>query len=339
MIKLNLNATTPEQKKIKLYLENNVSEMLADKINNGVQIVKDDKMLLSKKDLDGFMDFANDEARKLAEKGSKYACINDDTVYGWAIHYFEENSIEGKLYNADGTEYKAKTSVKGTTVTTIKKPEPQPKPQLSIFDMANNTAESAEITEQADDNELIENANDEVDGETENADYTPEELEEIYGEENAEPEPQQVKQFYQCYLNIQEMYADSIIAYRLGDFFEIYGKNAELLADELNLTLTGRDVGLKSRVPMIGLPYHAIDAYIPKITGKGYKIAVVEPQGEIVTYTAEIKSEQQTENVSYASASTEEDITLMREREIARAFDKNALIILSDLLGDCFIME
>lgn len=51
------------------------------------------------------MKFAENEARKLAEKGANSACVEDSVVYGWAIHYFEEDSIEGKLYNEDGTEY------------------------------------------------------------------------------------------------------------------------------------------------------------------------------------------------------------------------------------------
>lgn len=154
MKKLNLKATTQPQKVIMAYLEQNVSDMLADKINNGVQVEKDGKTLISKKTLDGFMRYATEEARKIAEKGSNYACISDDVVFGWAIHYFEEDSIEEKLYNEDGTEYaKAKTSApkKTTKKADVKKPEhkPEPKPlkkpatpkkiislnQVSIFDL------------------------------------------------------------------------------------------------------------------------------------------------------------------------------------------------------------
>ena len=105
MIILNLPATTKEHKVIKDYLENNVSEILAHKINNGVKIIKDGKTLINKKDLNGFVKYATGEAQKQAEKGSTGAFVEDDTVYGWAIHYFEENSIHGTLYNEDGTEY------------------------------------------------------------------------------------------------------------------------------------------------------------------------------------------------------------------------------------------
>ena len=68
MINLNLETKGKEQEIIKHYLEENASESLAHKINNGTQIVKDTKLVINKKDLDGFMRYASDEAKKLAEK-------------------------------------------------------------------------------------------------------------------------------------------------------------------------------------------------------------------------------------------------------------------------------
>ena len=106
MPKLNLEAKNETQKIIKDYLEKNVSDMLAEKINNGVRIHKDGKTLINKKTLEECMEFAIKEAQKLTEKGARAACIQDSVVFGWAIHYFEEDSIEGTLYNEDGTEYK-----------------------------------------------------------------------------------------------------------------------------------------------------------------------------------------------------------------------------------------
>ena len=105
MANLNLNATNEPQKRIKEYLEKSASDVLADKINNGVLTEQDGQMLVNKKTLDGFMKFATEEARKIAEKGSMCACVDSDTVFSWAVHYFEEESIIEKLYNADGTEY------------------------------------------------------------------------------------------------------------------------------------------------------------------------------------------------------------------------------------------
>ena len=106
MIKLNLQATTPEMEVLKTYLEENASETLAGKINSGVKIQKDGKTLINKKTLETFMEYAHDEAKKLVAKGARYACIKDDIVFGWAIHYFEEADIIGTLYNEDGSEYK-----------------------------------------------------------------------------------------------------------------------------------------------------------------------------------------------------------------------------------------
>ena len=126
MKQLNLNATTEPQKAVKAYLEQNASDVLADKINNGAMILKDGLTLINKKTLDGFIKYATSEAQKMAEKGSHCACVQDDVVFGWAIHYFEEESIEEKLYNLDGTEYSKvvempiKKAEKKTTASKIK---------------------------------------------------------------------------------------------------------------------------------------------------------------------------------------------------------------------------
>lgn len=93
MIKLNLTPQNKQEELILTYLQNNASETLADKINNGTPFEKDGKPLINKKTLSGFMKYACNEARKIAEKGASSACVDDATVYGWAIHFFEEESI------------------------------------------------------------------------------------------------------------------------------------------------------------------------------------------------------------------------------------------------------
>lgn len=130
-MKLNLTAHNPAEEAIKAYLEQNASEALAEKINNGTPITKDGKQLINRKDLDGFMKYAETEARKLAEKGARFACVDHNTVFGWAIHYFEEEAIVGELFNLDGTPYTAekkapapKTAKPGTKA----EPKPTPKP-------------------------------------------------------------------------------------------------------------------------------------------------------------------------------------------------------------------
>ena len=134
-MKLNLEAKTQAEQKIKAYLEANASEILAQKINHGVRIQKDGKTLLNKKTLAVFLKYACDEAKKQAEKGAQSACIEDAVVYGWAVHYFEEDSIEGTLYNEDGTAYKEPMSKPVPVSTKYEPPKPKSKPQMSIFDM------------------------------------------------------------------------------------------------------------------------------------------------------------------------------------------------------------
>ncbi|MBO5440273.1 MAG: hypothetical protein J6A53_06430 [Clostridia bacterium] len=121
-----LETKTKEQELLKAYLEGNASETLIDKINNGVKIVKDGKTLISKKTLETFMSYATEQAKKQAEQGAKCAMVEDAIVFGWLIHYFQEDSIEGILYNEDGTEYKP--TVKKKEV----KPKAEPKPKSNV---------------------------------------------------------------------------------------------------------------------------------------------------------------------------------------------------------------
>ena len=149
MIKLNLETNKKEYEIIKEYLENNVSEELADKINNGVKIVKDNKTLINKKTLDTFMKYACEEARKLAQQGANYACIEDKTVFGWAIHYFEENELEGKLYNEDGTEYKPEIKVTNVPKPTLKPKQENKQPTLfELMDLSTKKDENVENIEE-----------------------------------------------------------------------------------------------------------------------------------------------------------------------------------------------
>lgn len=80
----------------------------------------------------------------------------------------------------------------------------------------------------------------------------------------------------QHYMDIKEKYPDTIVFYRLGDFYEMFFEDAKLVSRELELTLTGRDCGLSERAPMCGIPYHAVDAYLSRLIEKGYKVAICE---------------------------------------------------------------
>ena len=282
MITLNLKTTNKQEEIIKQYLENNATDSLADKINNGVKVQKDGKDLISKKDLEGFFKYATEEAQKLVEKGARSAMVEENIVYGWAMHYFEEDSILGKLYNEDGTEYKPVKKVTKTTTTTkptttyvppVKKPEPQ----ISLFDFLTPKTETKqeEVAEPVVETEEEPTEDDIADAMAElDKEQSKQENEPI--EDMGEP----ISPIYMRYLKVQIKYPDYIIAYRLGDFYEVFGDNAKIVANELDLTLTGRDMGVQERVPMIGFPYHVAEKYFKKITEIGSLVVV---DGENVT--------------------------------------------------------
>lgn len=261
-MELNLKANTPSEQKILEYLQNNASETLADKINNGTPFEKDGKPLNNKKTLSGFIKYACDEARKLAEKGANSACIDDATVYGWAIHYFEEESIEGTLYTLDGEEYKPVTKTKNTqksTYTPTSTPKQQNQ-QASLFDIISQENNVADTTKQE---QPVIQTNEESLKETPKIE-TKQTLSPVYTE----------------YKTLKEKYSDYVIAYRLGDFYEILGKDAVTIASELDLTLTGRECGLSYRIPMVGFPYHAAEAYFAKIVKK-HNLVICENDRDI----------------------------------------------------------
>lgn len=78
------------------------------------------------------------------------------------------------------------------------------------------------------------------------------------------------------YRNIKNQHPDEILFFRLGDFYEMFFEDAEVASRELEITLTGREAGQNTRVPMCGIPYHAVDNYLAKLIGKGYKVAICE---------------------------------------------------------------
>ena len=78
------------------------------------------------------------------------------------------------------------------------------------------------------------------------------------------------------YLEHKKNYQDCIVFYRLGDFYEMFFDDAKIASQELDLVLTGRNAGQEDRVPMCGIPYHAANGYIQRLTQKGYKVAIIE---------------------------------------------------------------
>lgn len=248
-MKLNLTAAGKEQELILAYLEENASEILATKINEGVRVEKDGLSLINKKTLAGFMAFAAKEAREQASKGANFACVEETVVYGWAIHYFEEDEIIEKLYLEDGTEYKPAPK------STPRKAQPKKvAPKSKTSEIEDGMQESFDFFSEE---ETI-TEKDEITAEPEVEDEEVEEIE--------TPTETPVSPLYLIFKEYQEKYGeDTLILIKIGDFYEIFGEWAKRASEHLELTLVGRDLGLSERVPMVGIPYHRLDVYLPKM--------------------------------------------------------------------------
>lgn len=115
----------------------------------------------------------------------------------------------------------------------------------------------------------------------------------------------------QQYLDTKEKYKDCILFYRLGDFYEMFFEDAITCSKELELTLTGKDCGLEERAPMCGIPYHAVNTYIPKLIEKGYKVAI----GEQVEDPKEAKGIVKREVVKIVTPGTITELTMLDEKK------------------------
>ena len=310
MITLNLKTKNGSQCRIKEYLEQHANPALAEKINNGARIEKEGNTLINKKDLDGFWAYA---CRKSRENGDDYT--ENETVFEWAMYYFNEDTIEGTLYNENGTKYKPIKNVTVPVPAPVVQEKPKPKKaQISLFDMM-----------ETDDKETIDETPDE-EAETDiKIDKETGEVIEPVKDKKTVPF-QQLSPLYQKYIGFQRQYPQAVIAYRLGDFFEVFGDNAVMLANEIELTLTGRDCGLEERVPMVGFPYHVSDNYFKKIAEK-HQLVVVESNEAMLYRVA--KEEPETVEIDET-----DDTELADMKERTKAFESSALCKLIEIFGD-----
>src|ERR687884_1460018 len=84
------------------------------------------------------------------------------------------------------------------------------------------------------------------------------------------------------YLELKARRPDAILLFRLGDFFETFEEDAQLVARVLDITLTSREMGRGERLPMAGIPAHAADGYIARLIGQGHHVAIAEQVGSQV---------------------------------------------------------
>ena len=130
----------------------------------------------------------------------------------------------------------------------------------------------------------------------------------------AQEEKTTVLPYYAEYLRVQKANPDSIVVYHLGDFYEVMGEKAEQAATILDLTLTGRNVGLPERVPMCGFPYHVAEQYIEKLLDK-VSVVVVEPDKEPFFIKSHIEEPKTPELVELSPEESEEIDRIFSEQE------------------------
>lgn len=130
----------------------------------------------------------------------------------------------------------------------------------------------------------------------------------------AEEEKTMVLPYYAEYLRVQKSNPDSIVVYRLGDFYEVMGEKAEQAATILDLTLTGRNVGLPERVPMCGFPYHVADRYFGKLT-ESVSVVVVEPDAEPFKILSRAEARKTSELEELSPEESEELDRIFSEQE------------------------
>ena len=132
----------------------------------------------------------------------------------------------------------------------------------------------------------------------------------------AQEEKSSVSPFYAKYSELQKANPDSIVVYRLGDFYEVMGEKAEQAATILDLTLTGRNAGLDERIPMCGFPYHVADRYFGKLT-ESVSVVVVEPDAEPFKILSHTEARKTSELVELSPEESEEIDRIFSEQEEA----------------------
>ena len=130
------------------------------------------------------------------------------------------------------------------------------------------------------------------------------------------------------YLQVKEKYKDCVIFYRLGDFYEMFFDDAVRVSKLLDLTLTGRDCGLKERAPMCGIPFHAADTYIAKLVALGERVAICEQLSDPKASKGMVDRDV----IRIVSAGTVIEENLLDEKKsnyVACAYKKGSVLALS----------
>ena len=151
------------------------------------------------------------------------------------------------------------------------------------------------------------------------------------GENLAPEQDAAVSPVYRQYLEAQKLDPKAIVLLRVGDFYEVMGENARIVAEEVGLTLTSRDVGLSERVPMCGFPYFASDAYIEKILKKhGVILAEDGKEPRYVLSHAEALEQREKEETAHGEEADELAVLFGEEAEQTSPVKKPVLVEIDD---------
>ena len=366
-MKLNLQTQSKEQEILLAYLEQNAGAALAEKINNGIPANKNSTQLIMKKDLAGFMKYATEEARKTAPKGATSACIEDKTVFGWLMHYFEEDSIEGHYFNLDGTPYTPpkKETKKAAPAKPKDNPQSQSKQEaeLTLFDMlAAATEQEKTITESKPEPAVTEPTavdpepeapvestfidpfegnedlppmafSSELDPTADEIQATMEEysqMETLVVDLEEPPEPPLLAH-YEKWLAVQQQYPQALVLIIVDADMEVYGEHAKQLSDLFMLKLSSRDFGKYGRLPKVRFPYMDFERYFDRMNSR-YEMALITTLDcGAVHYPKEAAKQWLTE-----TAYADEDGVV---HETNPAIDTAAFVKLQQLIGDILIVR
>jgi hypothetical protein len=356
-----------EEHIIAIHLKNVIPETVAHKLMNGVHIEQDGKQLINKKSIKLFLQYLCEKMYNAAKNNKnktqnvKAVAKEGTAILDEAIKYFNDDKIIGELYDESGKLYKKapelpKEIAKATkTMAVAQKKEPDKPQQFTLFSLLeeNNAqqplaVETPRVEQPTQEAILFSDTPDDVEDDEENNEYgepdedetpcafdvdreTGEILSPIPAEHSVPVQP--YSPLYQKYLSFQGQYPQAVIAYRLGDFFEIFGDNAIKVSNRLELILTGRDFGLTERIPMVGFPYHASDTYFRKIAEFSSLIVVEDDTATpyVLEEKMSIKTPAIKENEPTMYENNEETDVFEEERALQQFFDKDALCALYEL--------
>lgn len=366
-MQLNLQTQGKEQEILLAYLEQNASAALAEKINNGIPANKNGTQLVMKKDLTGFMKYATEEARKAAPKGATSACVEDKTVFGWLMHYFEEDSIEGRYFHPDGTPYTPpkKETKKSAPAKPKDNPKLQPKQEaeLTLFDMLAAAKEQEKAIPENKPEPVMtepetivpepeapvestfidpfEGSEDlppmafssELDPTADEIQATMEEYSQIEApvvDLEDPPEPPLLAH-YEKMLEVRQQYPQATILMIVDQDMEVYGAPAKVLSQVLMLKLDHRDFGWYGCLPRIRFPYTDFERYFDEMNNR-YELALIYDLNHCPIHYPKEAAKVWVTETAYA----DEDGVV---HETDPAIDTAALLKLQQLIGDILIVR